>query len=83
MGFSIEGFEGEIVNLLLRIKNRREQGKRRGPSSTTRFNQELKKLEWSMNYNGRARESGVVKGGGVRISSCNDVKIIILECKRG
>lgn len=37
-------FEGEILNLLLRIKKRREQSKKRGISVTTKFEHELKKL---------------------------------------
>ena len=37
LGFSIEGFEGELLSLILRIKNRREQVKRKGICLTTRF----------------------------------------------
>lgn len=30
LGFSIEGFDGEILNLLQRMKKRRDQSNRRG-----------------------------------------------------
>ena len=44
LGFSTKSFEGEILNLLLGIKKRREQSKKRGISVTTKFEHELKKL---------------------------------------
>ena len=37
LGFSTEGVEGEILKLLLKLKSRRDQGKKRGISGTTRF----------------------------------------------
>ena len=52
LGFSTEGFEGEILNLLLRTKRRSEQNLKKGSLGTTKFDRELKKLEWSINYNG-------------------------------
>ncbi|RVW88355.1 hypothetical protein CK203_040950 [Vitis vinifera] len=62
LGFSTEGFEGEILNLLLRMKNRREQSKRRGISISTRFERELKKLETKI----QDMSLGVVRSLGVR-----------------
>lgn len=56
LGFSIEMYEGELLMLLLRIKNRKEQGKRKGLNSITKVDQELKKLVWLINYNRRERE---------------------------
>lgn len=67
LGFSTEGVEGEILKLLLRLKSRRDQGKKRGISRTTRFEQELKKLEYSINYDGVSRENGLDRGGGDRV----------------
>ena len=52
LGFSTDGFEGEILNLLLRTKRKREQNLKKGLSRSTKFDRELKKLEWSINYNG-------------------------------
>ena len=68
LGFSTERFKGEILNLLLRMKNRSEQRKKGGYSTFTRFKSELKKLECLINYNGVSRESGL-DGGGARVSS--------------
>ena len=45
LGFSTEGFEGEILNLLLRTKRRSEQNLKKGSLGTTKFDRELKKLE--------------------------------------
>lgn len=70
MGFLIEMYEGELLTLLLRIKNKKEQGKRKGLNSITKVDRELKKLVWSINYNRRDRESGMTKEGGVRFLSC-------------
>ena len=69
LGFSTKGFKGEILNLLLRTKRRREQNLKKGSSGTTKFDRELKKLEWSINYNGARKENSVVREGGVRIST--------------
>ena len=38
--------------MLLRTKRRREQNLEKGSSGSTKFDRELKKLEWSINYNG-------------------------------
>ena len=67
MGFSTKGFEGEILNLLLRTKRRREQSIKRGTTRSTKFDRELKKLEWSINYNGASKENFLVRGGGARL----------------
>ena len=63
LGFLTEGFEEEILNMLQRIKNRREKSKKRVCPVSTRFEQELKKLECSINYNGGKKKSGLYKGG--------------------
>ncbi|RVX04382.1 hypothetical protein CK203_018611 [Vitis vinifera] len=64
LGFSTDGFEGEVLNLLLRTKRRREQNLKKGTSGTTKFDRELKKLEWSINYTGARKEKSVVREGG-------------------
>uniref|UniRef100_F6I1H0 3-hydroxyisobutyryl-CoA hydrolase n=1 Tax=Vitis vinifera TaxID=29760 RepID=F6I1H0_VITVI len=48
LGFAAEGVEGEILKLLLRLKTRRDQGKKKGSLGLTRFDREVKKLEWSV-----------------------------------
>ena len=45
LGFTTDGVEGEILKLLLRLKPRRDQGKKKGISGMTRFEREVKKLE--------------------------------------
>ena len=69
LGFSTEGFEGEILNLLLRTKRKKEQNIKKGISGATKFDRELKKLEWFINYNGARKEKSLVREGGARISN--------------
>ncbi|RVX21118.1 hypothetical protein CK203_002245 [Vitis vinifera] len=66
LGFSIEGVEGEILQLLLKLKTRRDQGKKKGTLGLTRFDREVKKLECSINYDGESRKKGSVRRGGDR-----------------
>ena len=58
LGFTTEGVEWEILKLLLSLKNRRDQGKKKGTLGTTRFEREVKKLECSINYDGVSRKNG-------------------------
>ena len=69
LGFSTDGIEGEILNLLLRTKRRREQNIKKEISGATKFDRELKKLEWSVNYNGAKKKKSLVRVGGVRNST--------------
>ena len=66
LGFTIEGVEGEILKLLLRLKNRRDQGKNKGILGMTRFEWEVKKLEYSINYDGVSRKNGSNRKRGDR-----------------
>ena len=68
LGFSTDGIEGEILNLLLRTKRRREQNIKKEISGSTKFDRELKKLEWSVNYNGTKKKKSLVRVGGIRTS---------------
>lgn len=67
MGFTIEGVEGEILKLLLRLKSRKNQGKKRGILGMTRFEREVKKLECSINYDGVSKKNGSNKKGGDKV----------------
>ena len=69
LGFSTEGFEEEILNLLLRNQRRREQNVKKDISGSTKFDRELKKLEWSINYKGARKEKSLVRDGGDKISN--------------
>ena len=58
-----EGFESEILKLLNRIRERRDcservTGKKRKGQRPSRFDHELKKLEWSVNYGGIEGDRG-------------------------
>ena len=55
--------------MLLRTKRRREQNLEKGSSGSTKFDRELKKLEWSINYNGARKENSLVREGGVKFST--------------
>ena len=66
LGFSTEGVEGKILKLLLRLKTRRDQGKKKGTLGLTRFDREVKKLECSINYDGESRKKGSDRRGGDR-----------------
>ena len=48
LGFSINGYEDEIFNLMNSICERRSTVKRKGVQGTTKFDRERKKLEWNM-----------------------------------
>ena len=63
LGFPIEGFEEEILNMLQKINNIREKGKKRVCPVSTRFERELKKLECSINYNKGKKGNGLTRGG--------------------
>ena len=66
LGFSTVGVEGEVLKLLLRLKSRRDQGKKNGNAGMTRFDREVKKLEWSINYEGESRKKGSDRRNGDR-----------------
>ena len=62
LGLPSEDFEEEILCLRSRIKSRRQKGKGKGVHVTTRFDQELKKLEWTVMEKERARNGTSNKG---------------------
>ena len=66
LGFSREGVEEEILKLLLRLKTRRDQGKKKGTLGPTRFDWEVKKLECSINYDEESRKKGSDRREGYR-----------------
>ena len=58
-----DGFESEISKLLNRIRERKDcfervTEKKRKCQKPSRFDRELKKLEWSMNYGGTKEDRG-------------------------
>ena len=63
LGMPMEGFEGEILFFLKRMKERKLQkgkmnGRKRKKLESSKFERELRNLEWTMNYLGGGREGG-------------------------
>ncbi|WJZ95377.1 hypothetical protein VitviT2T_014152 [Vitis vinifera] len=68
LGMPAEGFEMEILQLLNKIRERRDcservTGKKRKGKGLSRFDRELKKLEWSVNYGGIVEDRGHQESG--------------------
>ena len=66
LGMPMEGFEGEILFLLKRMKERKLQkgklkGRKRKKLESSKFERELRKLEWTVNYLGGGGGGG--RGG--------------------
>ena len=63
IGMLTEWFKGEILTLLKRMKERKDQkgkldGRKRKKLESSRFERELRKLECTMNYIGGGEEKG-------------------------
>ena len=59
LGVTTAGFEEEIVELLRKMDARQHGDKRKGDPAETRCERELRKLECTINYNGK----GQIRGG--------------------
>ena len=64
LGMPMEGFEGEILFLLKRMKERKLQkgkldGRKRRKLESSKFERELRKLEWTVNYLGGGGEGKI------------------------
>ena len=66
LGFPIEGFKEEILELVSRIGSWRQKGKGKGGAVSAKFDRELKKLEWIVMDSGRKKNGAL--GKGVRAS---------------
>ena len=55
LGFSTAWHEEEILGFIKRFNVRRQKGKEKGGSGTTKFDKEMKKLEWSVTDTGRKK----------------------------
>ncbi|RVW67644.1 hypothetical protein CK203_063068 [Vitis vinifera] len=80
LGMPTEGFEGEILFLLKRMKERKLQkgkldGRKRRKLELSKFERELRKLEWTVNYMGGG---GGGEGGG-SMSRKNKVDLVCLQ----
>ena len=65
LGFSIACYEDEIFNLMNNICERRLTAKGKGVQGTTKFNREIKKLEWNVKEKEKScRENSSQRGKG-------------------
>ena len=62
MGLSMEGFEGEFLELMTKVNQTRIKGKEKRVNGSTRYERELKKLKWTVNE-GRKIRSGASRKG--------------------
>ena len=68
LGMLTKGFKGEILFLLKRMKERKLQkgkldGRKMKKLESSKFERELRKLEWTVNYLGGGGEGGGVLAG--------------------
>ena len=67
LGFPTEGLEKEILNFLTKIRKRREKIHSKELLEKSKSERELKRLECSINYEGRMKQKGSVQGKGRQI----------------
>ncbi|RVW42423.1 Transposon TX1 uncharacterized 149 kDa protein [Vitis vinifera] len=79
LGMPTKGCERDILKLLHKMRDRRDRSenlsrKKRKGQRTSRFDRELKKLEWSVNYSGSGGDRGFSVSPGNKIAGddeCN------------
>ena len=81
LGFSTESFEGEILNLLLRTKRRREQNIKKDISRSAKFDRELKKLGGPSIIKVREKRNLWLEMVGIESRTLDEDKDFVLECK--
>ena len=65
LGFSTKGWEKDILDLLVKIRRRRERVHSKVLLDKSKFERELKRLEYSINYEGgKKQKSGTQERGG-------------------
>ena len=67
LGFLTEGLEKEILNFFIKIRKRREKIHSKELLEKSKFERELKRLECSINYEGRIKQKGSAQGKGRQI----------------
>ena len=63
LGFSVDGHEDEIFNMMNIISERRSIVKGKGVQGITKFDRERKKLEWNMKEKEKCRKGGSSQRG--------------------
>ena len=66
LGFPTEGLEEVIFDFMKMISGSRQKGNGKGAPTLTKFDRELKRLEWNVKDKGRSK--GVASGRGARVS---------------
>ena len=64
LGFSIVGFEPQIIDLMRKMLDNRNQGLKVGQTPMSRRERELKKLKCTVNYGGQRSEKGANRDRG-------------------
>ena len=59
---SLEGYEDEVLDLMYKMSYRRKKGKGKEVQGKTKFDREMKKLEWTVQEKGRASRGFAGKG---------------------
>ena len=67
LGFSIEGLEKKILNFLVKSRKRRERIHSKGLLEKSKFEREIKRLECSINYEGRNKQKCPLQGRGCQL----------------
>ena len=67
LGFSTEGLEKDILEFLVKIRKRRERVHSKTLLEKSKFERELKRLEYSINYEGVRKQKGTMQGRGCQI----------------
>ena len=82
LGFSTEGLENDILSFLVKIRKMRERIHSKGLLEKSNFEMELKRLECSINYEGRQARRNVLSGAkGVCQWLSNEHQVVELECE--
>ena len=55
MGFSMDRYEDEIFNMMKSISKKRITAKGKGVQGTTKFDREIKKLQWNVKEKEKSR----------------------------
>ena len=61
-GMSPKGYKDEVLDLMYKISDRRKKGKGKEVQGKTKFDKEIKKLEWTVQEKGRASRGVAGKG---------------------
>eukprot|EP00261_Vitis_vinifera_P034413 XP_019075656.1 PREDICTED: uncharacterized protein LOC109122665 [Vitis vinifera] len=64
LGFPTAGLEKEILDFMVKIRERREKVHRKSLLENSKFERELKRLECTINYDGGRKQKGIVQGRG-------------------